>query len=57
MKKLLNGLLATHAGKDPEIVEKDSDRDFFRSATQAMEYGLIDKVITKAEDARDDEEK
>ncbi len=57
MKKLLNGLLATHAGKDPEVVEQDSDRDFFMSAEQAMEYGLIDKVITKAEDARDEDEK
>mgnify|MGYP001458881380 FL=1 len=57
MKKLLNGLLATHAGKDPEIVEQDSDRDFFMSAEQAMDYGLIDKVITKAEDARDQDEK
>ena len=57
MKKLLNGLLATHAGKDPEMVEQDSDRDFFMSAEQAMDYGLIDKVITKAEDARDSDEK
>ena len=57
MKKLLNGLLATHAGKDPEIVEQDSDRDFFMSADQAKDYGLIDKVITKAEDARDEDEK
>lgn len=57
MKQLLNGLLAKHAGKDPEIVEKDSDRDFFMSAEQAMEYGLVDKVITKAEDARDDSDK
>ncbi|MBT6180024.1 MAG: ATP-dependent Clp endopeptidase proteolytic subunit ClpP [Deltaproteobacteria bacterium] len=57
MKKLLNGLLATHAGKDPEVVEGDSDRDFFMSAEQAMDYGLIDKVITKAEDARGEDEK
>lgn len=57
MKKLLNGLLATHAGKDPEMIEGDSDRDFFMSAEQAMDYGLIDKVITKAEDARGEDEK
>jgi ATP-dependent Clp protease protease subunit len=57
MKKLLNDLLATHAGKDPEIVQEDSDRDFFMSAEQAMDYGLIDKVITKAEDARGKDEK
>lgn len=57
MKKLLNGLLATHAGKDPEMIEQDSDRDFFMSAEQAMNYGLVDKVITKAEDARDDNDK
>jgi ATP-dependent Clp protease protease subunit len=47
----------THVGKDPEVVEGDSDRDFFMSAEQAMDYGLIDKVITKAEDARSEDEK
>lgn len=57
MKKLLNDLLATHAGKDPETVQEDSDRDFFMSAEEAMNYGLIDKVITKAEDARGKDEK
>ena len=57
MKKLLNDMLAKHAGKDPEVVQQDSDRDFFMSAEQAMDYGLIDKVITKAEDARPEAEK
>jgi len=45
MKRVLNDILATNCGKPPEQVEKDSDRDFIMSAVQAMEYGLIDRVV------------
>jgi ATP-dependent Clp protease protease subunit len=45
MKRVLNDILATSCGKPPEQVEKDSDRDFIMSAVQAMEYGLIDRVV------------
>ena len=43
----LNKILAENTGKPLEVIEKDTERDNFMSATEAMEYGLIDKVITK----------
>ncbi|NJM21159.1 MAG: ATP-dependent Clp protease proteolytic subunit [Richelia sp. RM2_1_2] len=41
----LNGIYAKNTGKPIEKIEKDMDRDFFMSAEEAKEYGLIDKVI------------
>ncbi|MEL6815044.1 MAG: ATP-dependent Clp protease proteolytic subunit [Cyanobacteria bacterium J06598_3] len=41
----LNALMAEHSGQPVEKIEKDSDRDFFMSAAEAKEYGLIDRVI------------
>lgn len=45
-KKILNELLTRHTGQSLEQMEKDTDRDKFMSASEAMEYGLIDKVLT-----------
>lgn len=45
VRKSLNELMAEHSGQSIEKIEKDSDRDFFMSAAQAKEYGLIDRVI------------
>ena len=47
MKKELNEILARNSGQDIEKVEQDTDRDNFMSAKEAMEYGLIDEVLTK----------
>lgn len=47
VKKVLTGILSDATGKSPEIIEKDSDRDFFMSSAEAKEYGLIDDVFTK----------
>lgn len=44
-KDLLNGILADNCGKKKDQLAKDSDRDFFMSAQEAMDYGLIDQVI------------
>lgn len=44
-KKKLNEMLAANTGKPIEVIEKDTDRDNYMSAQEAMEYGLIDKVI------------
>ncbi len=44
-RQLLNEILANRTGKSIEKIAKDSDRDFFMSAEEAKEYGLIDKVI------------
>ena len=46
-KRKLNELLAAHTGQPIEKVEVDTDRDFFMSATEAKNYGLIDQVITR----------
>jgi ATP-dependent Clp protease protease subunit len=45
IKHALNEMLAKHTGKSLEQVERDTDRDYFMSAAEAMEYGLIDRVI------------
>ncbi len=49
-KKLLNELLAKHTGQPVEKVEADSDRDFWMTADEAQDYGLVDRVIAR-EDA------
>lgn len=46
-KRKLNELLADHTGQALERIEIDTDRDFFMSAVEAKEYGLIDRVITR----------
>ncbi|ACA99193.1 MULTISPECIES: ATP-dependent Clp protease proteolytic subunit [Cyanophyceae] len=45
IKHQLNELMAAHTGQSIEKIEKDTDRDYFMSAQEALEYGLIDKVI------------
>jgi len=45
IKHTLNEMLAKHTGKTLEEIERDTDRDYFMSAEQAMNYGLIDRVI------------
>ncbi|MBI3315263.1 MAG: ATP-dependent Clp endopeptidase proteolytic subunit ClpP [Candidatus Omnitrophica bacterium] len=45
MKGELNKILAKHTGQSVEKVQKDADRDFFMSAQQSKEYGLVDGVI------------
>ncbi len=45
LKERLNEMLVKHTGQSKEKVEKDTDRDYFMSAEEAKEYGLIDEVI------------
>ncbi|NMH64447.1 ATP-dependent Clp endopeptidase proteolytic subunit ClpP [Shewanella salipaludis] len=47
IKNKLNHMLAEHTGQPLEVIERDTDRDNFMSATQAVEYGLVDSVLTK----------
>jgi ATP-dependent Clp protease protease subunit len=47
MKKRLNEILAFHTGQPIKTIEKDTDRDFFMSAAEAVKYGLVDEVVTK----------
>ncbi len=46
MKDLLNSMLASDTGQSEDRVNKDTDRDFIMSAQEAVEYGLIDEVIS-----------
>ena len=48
-KNLLDEILVYHTGQPMEVIEKDTDRDFFLSAEEAVEYGLIDKIIKVGE--------
>lgn len=49
VKARLNGIYAHHTGRDITVIEKDMDRDNFMSSQEAMEYGIIDKVIERTE--------
>jgi ATP-dependent Clp protease protease subunit len=45
--------MAKHSGQPVDRIEKDTDRDNFLSAAEAMEYGLIDKVLSSRADAQE----
>jgi len=47
LKQMLNEILSKHTGQPLEKIERDTDRDYFMSAKEAMEYGLIDKVLER----------
>lgn len=47
LKKYLNDRLADHTGQPIERIQEDTERDFFMSAEEATEYGLIDKIISR----------
>ena len=53
LKKLLNEILAKHTGKRLKTIEKDTDRDYFMDSKEALNYGIIDKIIY----SREEEEK
>lgn len=57
MKKLLNEILAKHTGQSLAKVEKDTDRDFYMSAEEAVKYGLIDQVITSLKEKPSEKKK
>ena len=46
LRSMLNQILARHTGKDLKKIEKDTNRDFFMSAEEALEYGLVDQVVS-----------
>ncbi len=47
LRSVLNGILSKHTGKPLETIAKDTERDNFMSAEEAVEYHLIDKIISK----------
>lgn len=48
-KEILNEILARHTGQDLERISRDTDRDFWMSAEDAREYGIVDRVMTRSE--------
>lgn len=50
MKDTLNQILVRHTGKSLEQIQRDTDRDYFMSAEEARDYGIIDHVIANRED-------
>ena len=47
MQDKIRSIISEHTGQDYEKVARDSDRDYFLSAEQALEYGLVDEVLTR----------
>jgi ATP-dependent Clp protease protease subunit len=48
-REILNNILAKHTGQPLDRIQRDTDRDFYMSAEEAKEYGIVDKVITQRE--------
>lgn len=55
LKRTLNELLAKNTGQSFKKIEKDTDRDYIMTPEEALEYGMIDKIITKSEIAKPSE--
>jgi ATP-dependent Clp protease protease subunit len=49
IKKLIHDILSKHTGQPLERIRQDTERDFFMDAKEALEYGLVDKIITERE--------
>ncbi|BBP92457.1 hypothetical protein BsIDN1_60750 [Bacillus safensis] len=47
LRDKLNQVLAERTGQPIEVIERDTDRDNFKTAEEALQYGLIDKVLTR----------
>ncbi|HEU5079377.1 MAG TPA: ATP-dependent Clp protease proteolytic subunit [Opitutaceae bacterium] len=51
-RRTLNDVLSKHTGKTTEQVERDSDRDYYMSATEAKDYGIVDHVVDSAREVK-----
>jgi ATP-dependent Clp protease, protease subunit len=49
LKAKLNGIMSKHTGQTLEVIERDTDRDFYMGAQQAADYGLVDQVLVVPE--------
>ena len=56
-REMLNEILARHSTRTIEDIARDTDRDFFLSAEEAKDYGLVDDILTKPPDEDEDEDK
>ncbi len=57
IKKSLNEILATNTGQSLKKIEKDTDRDYIMTPIEALEYGMIDKVVSREETLRESSQK
>ncbi|MPN54665.1 ATP-dependent Clp protease proteolytic subunit [bioreactor metagenome] len=48
IKKELYEIISLHSGKPLDIIEKDADRDYWMTATEAKAYGMIDEILIKS---------
>ena len=47
LKEKLNKMLAANTGKSIEVINNDTERDYFMSSDEALDYGIVDKIIRK----------
>lgn len=57
IRQMLNEILSQRTGKSMEQIKADTERDNFMSAAEAVEYGLVDKVIVREADSQEDDSK
>jgi ATP-dependent Clp protease protease subunit len=55
LRKSLNEILSVHTNQPIEKIEEDTERDFFMTADEARDYGLVDEVLTHSSNGEDDE--
>lgn len=51
VKQELNEILAYHTGKELDVIQRDTERDFFLTACDALDYGVVDAIISRREEA------
>jgi len=56
-REVLNNILANHTGQPIDRIAKDTDRDFYMTAEQAKEYGVVDDILTKQALGAEEDEK
>jgi len=57
IREILDGIMAEHSGQDPKKVRLDTERDHYMTGQEALDYGLIDKLITRHEEAENKDKK
>ena len=57
IREILDMILAQHSDQEPQKVRRDTERDHYMTGQEALEYGLIDKLITKREETEKEKEK
>jgi ATP-dependent Clp protease protease subunit len=53
LREMLNEILVRHSNQDLESIRRDTERDFFMSAQEAIEYGLIDEVLDRSKESKE----